>query len=241
MKAKLLVAFLLFLFPSSFCKHIFSLFKLTNIHLGNGCRIGFSIIISPQINIGDNAHIGHLNFVRVNSFYLGPGGGIKYFNMIKGKIDVVLEFGCSIHSFNKVSGWSVYKPNYFVVGKNSQIVLRHLFNVSDSIEIGESTCLAGAGTQIWTHSYLFGKEKHIRVDGSVKIGSNCYIGSRVVICPGVTITDNVMIGANTTISKDIEKPGLYVSQPIRYIEYDPDEQIKALGDEVSPGICRKTE
>ena len=233
------IAFLLFLFPCSFCRFLFSLLNIQGVHIGRNCKVGFSLLLSPKIDLEDGSRIGHCNYINVNSFYLG-GGIVRCFNIIKGTIDVRFENKSWMHSFNKISGVAIYKANHFVVRKDTQIGMWHVFNVSDSIEIGANSCMAGSGSQVWTHSFLYGKEKKVRVDGEVKIGDNCYIGSRVVICPGVKIANNISIGANTTVTKNLEKPGLYVSQPIRYIEeWNADEQISKLGIEVSENICRK--
>jgi acetyltransferase-like isoleucine patch superfamily enzyme len=64
---------------------------------------------------------------------------------------------------------------------------------------------------------------------SVVIGNNCHIATKVVLL-GCKISDGITIGANSCVSKDLEKSGLYVNQPLRYIEsYDPDEKMNALG------------
>lgn len=37
----------------------------------------------------------------------------------------------------------------------------------------------------------------------IHIGNDCWIASNVIICPGVTIGDNVVIGAGSVVTKDI--------------------------------------
>lgn len=73
----------------------------------------------------------------------------------------------------------------------------------------------------------------------VTIGDNCVVGVGVVICAGVKIADNVAVGANATVSKDLTKAGLYVSQPLRYIEYDAEKKIESLGEPTEDGVYRK--
>lgn len=71
------------------------------------------------------------------------------------------------------------------------------------------------------HDSYVGKYSEIspgaRILGYCKIGSACSIGSNAVILPGITITDNVTIGAGSVVTKDIDLEGVYVGAPIKKI------------------------
>ncbi len=41
--------------------------------------------------------------------------------------------------------------------------------------------------------------------GKIKIGNNVYIGNNSLIMPGVTIADDVMIGAGSVVTKSVPK------------------------------------
>lgn len=51
---------------------------------------------------------------------------------------------------------------------------------------------------------------------ATKIGNNVSIGSNATILP-VAICDDVVIGAGSVVTKNIEKPGIYVGNPARFI------------------------
>ncbi len=53
------------------------------------------------------------------------------------------------------------------------------------------------------------------------------------MCRGGNITHDVAVGANTVVTKSLDKPGLYVSQGLRYIEYDADKTIEKLEKELN--------
>lgn len=55
------------------------------------------------------------------------------------------------------------------------------------------------------------------ISGNVKTGKCVYVGSNASIKEKVTICDNVTIGMNTTVVKDITEPGVYVGTPARKI------------------------
>lgn len=111
----------------------------------------------------------------------------------------------------------------------SKIMGHHYFDIIQDIEIGERSIFAGAFSQCWTHSYIYGTEKHARLDGSITIGNNCYIGASCIILPGIKIGDNITLGAGTICSKSINKPGAYVSSTLQFIDFDPDKRIESLG------------
>lgn len=155
---------------------------------------------------------------------------------------MIMDKRARIHTLNKLtcSSLIVYKPITMTMKSHATIVQNHLFDLTCSVTIGENSVFAGAGSQVWTHSFILGSEKHVRIDGDVVIGKKCYIGARSVICAGTQICDYAVIGANTTITKDIKEPGLYVSLPVRKIEYNPDERISELQNEVAKDVYYKT-
>ena len=51
----------------------------------------------------------------------------------------------------------------------------------------------------------------------IKVGNNVWIGGNVVVLPGVTIGDNVVIGAGSIVNKDIPSNVVAVGNPCRVI------------------------
>lgn len=82
-------------------------------------------------------------------------------------------------------------------------------NALNYIEIGEYT-MFGEGVKIYDHNHKFRNRSLLIKDqgfsiGSVIIGSNCWIGSNVVILKGANIGDNVIIGAGCIIDSKIKE------------------------------------
>jgi acetyltransferase-like isoleucine patch superfamily enzyme len=50
-----------------------------------------------------------------------------------------------------------------------------------------------------------------------KIGNKVYIGSNSTILP-VSICDDVVIGAGSVVTKNINKPGTYVGNPAKFLK-----------------------
>lgn len=53
--------------------------------------------------------------------------------------------------------------------------------------------------------------------GRIKIGDNCFIGSRSIILMNVIVGDNVIIGAGSVVSKDIPSNSVAAGIPAKVI------------------------
>lgn len=225
---KVLVFICLFFLPTYIARLIVNLFN--NYHVGRNSKVGFSVLLCDKLDIPSHCKIGHLNVIKVRKFKMTENNQIKHLNFIKGTIDIRMDKGSWINSQNKISGPAEsYKVPLFWMKKGSVIIMKHMFDVTEDITLGEGCLFAGASTQVWTHAFHLGSERNVRVDGAVEIGAKCYIGASAVICSGVSLADNIVIGANTTVSKSLKESGLYVSQPVRFIPYNADEAIQKLG------------
>ena len=227
--SRFIKSLLLLFFPVSISRCFIRLFRLKGVSIGDNCRIGFSYINCENLVMLDNSSIGHFNIIKIKSLKLG-GGRIKHFNIVKGNFSLQLDKESWIHSLNKIaSDWNeIDRPRRIHLKQEAAVMVKNTFDVTDSITIGEGSLIAGSGSQIWTHAFYLGKKKSPCVIGDVVIGKRCYVGSRVVICAGVHICDFVALGAGVTVAKDILNKGLYVNQPLRFIDYDADSSIENL-------------
>lgn len=64
---------------------------------------------------------------------------------------------------------------------------------------------------------LPGRNKETVIYGPIKIGRNCFIGCRSVILPGVTIGDNVIIGAGSIVNRNIPSNTVAAGTPCKVI------------------------
>lgn len=217
-----IVTFLVCLIPFNIVKIV--LLKFFGHRVSFSSKIGLSFIFVPKINMGKGASIGSFNFIRCNGLQMGEKSKIKKLNVIKGSFLVKLGDFSGVSYLNKIGNSSdqEFDKNQVVfnLGINSFVVRSNFLDLTQSIKIGENSILAGKGTQLWTHGFYHADKgpERVRVDGSINIGNNVYVGSRCVFNPGVSVGDSIHIGAGSVISKNLDNPGMYVSQRLRHVE-----------------------
>lgn len=99
---------------------------------------------------------------------------------------------------------------------------------SGKIVIGDN-CLLGPNVSIYTSGHPIHPDSRkgcpVYAIG-VTIGDNCWIGGNTVICPGVHIGNNVVIGAGSVVTKDIPDWTVAVGNPCRVIRKITDDDRK---------------
>jgi len=109
------------------------------------------------------------------------------------------------------------------IGKRTIIMEYSFINPTKPIEIGDDTGIGG-------HCLLFTHGSWSpEIDGfpvtfaPIKLGKRVWLPWRVFIMPGVTVGDNVVIGANSLVTKDVPANCLAAGSPakIRVEDYPP--------------------
>lgn len=84
----------------------------------------------------------------------------------------------------------------------------HIY-VGDYTMFGPNVTIATAGHPLLPEL----REKAYQYNAPVHIGKNCWLGAGVIIVPGVTIGDNVVIGAGSIVTKDLPSNVIAVGNP----------------------------
>lgn len=197
--------------------------NLTGHRIRSGARIGFSLLLAEQIALDSGARIGHFSLIGVRRLVMRRGAVIGHLNRLAGPFSMWLEPRSAIGTANTVTRnrrrGTVTGPALFRLGALSKITAHHFIDITCSVRFGDFTILAGRTSQIWTHGYVhdIAGEGRYRVDASVSLGNNVYVGSAAVITGGVSVADGAIIGAGVSLGKSVDKPGLYVSSGLRHL------------------------
>jgi maltose O-acetyltransferase len=99
------------------------------------------------------------------------------------------------------------------------------FDTTAKIFIGEGTTIT-SNCLLLTHDHAIeygyyaceaNYNKEFRILKEIRIGKWSFIGQRTIILPGVTIGDNVIVGAGSIVTKDLKSNGVYAGAPAKFI------------------------
>lgn len=224
MRLKLILTGLISLLcPPCKAKNIF--LRLLGWQIGEGTKLGFSWIHTKTVKLANNTRIGHGNIILLDALLLAEKSYIGHLNRMAGPFFIILSEFAGIGNKNRVirakKGVS-WGRAMLKLGKWSKITAEHVIDCTRSVTIGDYSTIAGCGSQIWTHGYLHAPTglDRFRIDGSIRIGNNVYIGSASVVNAGVRIADAITVGSASCVARSLSRPGLYVSQAMRYVELD---------------------
>jgi acetyltransferase-like isoleucine patch superfamily enzyme len=136
------------------------------------------------------------------------------------------------------------------IGKNVRFTGKDISFGSEPflIEIGDH-CTITPGVKFQTHDggvALFRKEyPGLNVFGHIKIGNHVFIGEDAMIMYGVTVGNNVVIGARSVVTKDVPDNSVVVGVPGKVIktldEYKKTSLLKAVQIEQKESALRHKE
>ena len=164
------------------------------VEIGNNVRINCDTIrLGKFCKIGDNVTIDCTTFESDEWLFMWDGVEIG-------------RGGC-------------YGPNSSVkIGKGVGIFENTIINPSESVEIGDN-CGIGAEVMIWTHGAWLDTLQGFPADfGPVRIGKNVWLPARSIVLPNVSIGDNVVIGINSIINRDLPSGCFAAGSPCKVIK-----------------------
>ena len=88
----------------------------------------------------------------------------------------------------------------------------HIY-VGDNTMFGPNVTVATAGHPILPAL----RERGYQYNAPVRIGKNCWIGAGAVLLPGVTLGDNVVVGAGGVVTKDLPSNVVAVGNPCKVL------------------------
>lgn len=97
-----LIASILFLLPSCIAFPLVRIFGGEGYSFGRKSRIGFSLILTSGIYLGEGAVIQSGNLILTKSIHLGTRSRIQRMNLLKGRFRVQLDAEAVINKYNRI-------------------------------------------------------------------------------------------------------------------------------------------
>lgn len=117
---------------------------------------------------------------------------------------------------------SIISPENLKVGKNVVISSQTILTCGGKVTINDNV-LIGYGSRILSQNHHIPKNRYepIRFSGhdfkEVNIEKNVWLGANVIVLPGVSIGENVIIAAGSVVTKDIPANKIYGGVPAKLI------------------------
>ncbi len=111
------------------------------------------------------------------------------------------------------AGHHVHLGKYVYCNFNLTMVDDTHIYVGDYTMFGPNVTVATAGHPILPQL----RQKGYQYNAPVHIGKNCWIGAGALIMPGITIGDNVVVGAGSVVTKDLPDNVVAVGNPCKVL------------------------
>ena len=111
-------------------------------------------------------------------------------------------------------GFNIYLGKNFYSNHNLVILDANKVEFGDNVFIGPNCGFYTSGHPL---DYEI-RNKGLEYAKPIKVGNNVWIGGNVCVLPGVTIGDNVVIGAGSVVNKDIPSNVVAVGNPCKVVK-----------------------
>jgi maltose O-acetyltransferase len=117
----------------------------------------------------------------------------------------------------------IVAPGRLTIGRSTKVLNKVILDASGGLCIGENTQI-GFESIVLTSSHRFDDPTRPIVTQGMKheaviIGSDVWLGARVIVLPGVTIGDHAIVGAASVVTKDVLTWAIVAGNPARLIRY----------------------
>jgi galactoside O-acetyltransferase len=143
-----------------------------------------------------------------------PSEGEKRTQLLKKMFGSIGE-GCYIEPPLRANwgGRHVYMGDYVYANYNLTMVDDGNIYIGNKVMFGPNVTLATANHPVDPSL----RERMLQYNKDIHIGNNVWIGSGVIIVPGITIGDNSVIGAGSVVTKDIPAGVVAYGNPCKVI------------------------
>ncbi len=197
-----------------------------------------SYIIAERLTLGQNVHVGPNTQIRATECVLGDDVRIGTDNVFLVGQRLAIGAHTVIGNANSFTARTVEVGEYVFwdsnvvvghggkfspdahlrVGAYSMICARITLNVNHAITIGEYVGI-GEDVAVWTHGSFLPILDGFPADfGPVSIGHHVWLPAKSTVLPNRRIGNNVVIGTNTLINKDLPDGCLAGGIPVRIIK-----------------------
>lgn len=147
-----------------------------------------------------------------------------------GQERIVIGDHTSIQSHGILGCWEKYGDQQFTpsiiignhcsIGEYNHITACNKITIGDGLLTGRYVYIGdnAHGGLSWEEAELPPAQRRLLSKGEVKIGNNVWIGDKSTVLAGVTIGDNVIVAANTVVTKDVPSNCIVAGVPAKVVK-----------------------
>jgi len=202
------------LLPSSLKKLIY---KIRGYSIGRNVTLAIgSVVIGDSVTIGEGSEFGFLSIVRGKEIKIGRFVKIGSTTIIDTE-KIYIDDDAKINEQVFIGGLS--GPDSVIkIGKRTIIMQMSFLNPYKPLTIGDDTGIGGH-CLLFTHgSWSSQLDGYPVTFAPITLGKNVWLPWRVFVMPGVTIGDNVVIGANSLVAGSLPSNCLAAGSPAKIIK-----------------------
>lgn len=125
-------------------------------------------------------------------------------------------------------GYNIEMGENFYANHNCVILDGAKVTFGDNVFIGPNCCFSTAGHPIDSEERNSGYEFAY----PITVGNNCWFGAGVTVLPGITIGDDVVIGAGSIVTKDIPSGVIAVGNPCKVMRKITEEDKMLYSEDI---------
>lgn len=116
-------------------------------------------------------------------------------------------------TFSCDNGKNIFIGDNFTGNFNLTILDVKEVYIGDNVMIGPNTLITTVGHPLTPK----GRRDHLAQASEINIGDDVWLGGNVTVLPGVTIGNNVVVGAGAVVTKDIPDDSLALGVPAKVV------------------------
>jgi acetyltransferase-like isoleucine patch superfamily enzyme len=133
----------------------------------------------------------------------------------------------------RLTVWGRNEGEGFIsIGKYSLICPGVRISAATGISIGDS-CMMASSVYITDSDWhgIYDRLDYIGSSAQVTIGNNVWVGDSAIVCKGVTVGENSIIGAGSVVRKDIPANSVVAGNPAVVVkELDPEKPMRTRAE-----------
>lgn len=192
-------------------------YRLKGYKIARHVKLSFgSVVIGKQVEIGSKSTIGFFTIIRGRKIQIQRYVKIGALSVIDTE-NIFIDDDARINEQVYIGGIKTPESSLHL-GKRTIIMQMSCINPAKPVIIGDDSGIGGH-CLLFTHgSWNSQLEGYPVKFAPITIGKKVWLPWRVFVMPGVTIGDNVVIGADSMLNKDIPSNSFAAGSPAKIIK-----------------------